>query len=86
MRTSWCFTHGSDQCDCFMDFMRAFVANTGDTHTHADLAMALELAELLESEHILADQIIGYDRIEQSTIYTFDWLRAEVIAALRGDQ
>lgn len=53
-----------------------------DTHTDADLAMALELAELLEADWPLSTQIIGYDAQAGCSIYTFDWLRTEVRNAL----
>jgi hypothetical protein len=79
MRQTWCFDHGSDKCDCFAAFVQAFTGDTSDTHTPADLAMALELADLM------AYYDIG-DVFDTRDSDVANWLRAQVIAALRGER
>jgi len=63
----WCYEHGAEtQCHCLR----------WDTHTDADLAMALELAQLLADD---------YDNMALDSSDYWDiakWLRTEVRNAL----
>jgi hypothetical protein len=68
----WCYEHGAEtQCHCLR----------WDTHTDADLAMALELADLVRGDDChgaYTDQ--NYDPTTRSLVD--EWLRTEVRNAL----
>lgn len=54
-------------------------------HTDADLAMALELAEADENScEDFNDAYVACDPRNGNPIYTWDWLRQQVIDALRA--
>jgi len=54
----WCFEHGNEECDCLVNFMQMFI-DAKDSHTDADLAMALELVPHLELDWHLSGKTNG---------------------------
>ena len=78
MIAHWCFEHGNEECDCLVNFMQMFI-DAKDSHTDADLAMALELADLMWHDW-LSD--LTAVEVPESAITDADWLRTEVRNAL----